>query len=56
MKYTPTDLNSKITHFASSIQFQKEANLLVDFVINDDICVYVRRVDEYMKQPTFMLF
>ena len=56
MKYTPTDLNSKIIHFASSIQFQKDANLLVDFVINDDICVYVRRVDEYMKQPTFMLF
>ena len=54
MKYTPTDLNSKVAHYALSVQFQKEANLLVDFVINEDICVYVRRVDEYLKQPTFV--
>ena len=56
MKYTPSELNEKIVNNAPSLQFQKEANLLVDFIINDSVCVYVRRIDAYMKEPTLTYF
>lgn len=52
MKYTPSELNEKIVSNSPSLQFQKEANLLVDFIINDSVCVYVRRIDSFMKEPT----
>ena len=56
VKYTPSELNEKIVNNAPSLQFQKEANLLVDFIINDSVCVYVRRIDAYMKEPTLTYF
>ena len=51
VRYTPNVLNDKIVTLAPTLQFQKDASLLVDFSINDEICVYVRRIDLYMRQP-----
>ena len=53
IKYTPNPLNDRIVHFAPAFQFQKDASLLVDFSINNDICVYVRQIDVYMRDSKY---